>query len=42
MPKDKPQWEMHLCEDYSKDTSVLFMRMHHSFTDGVGYVSMMS
>lgn len=42
MPFDRPLWEMHLLENYSEDSSVLFMRMHHSFTDAMGFVSMMS
>jgi len=42
MHRDKPLWEMHFYENYTAETSILFMRMHHSFTDGVGYVSMMS
>lgn len=42
MPYDKPLWEMYLLENYSENESIVFVRMHHSFTDGVGYVSLMS
>jgi hypothetical protein len=42
MDRSKPLWDFHLVQNYTKDTSVLFLRMHHSFTDGVGYVCLMS
>ena len=42
MPSDKPLWEYHLVEDYTKDSSMLIVRMSHSFTDAMGIVSMLS
>lgn len=42
MPYERPLWEYRLLEDFTEDTSILFIRMHHSFTDGIGYVSLMS
>ena len=42
MPLDKPLWEFFIVEDYTNDTSVVMARFHHSFTDGVGFVSLMS
>ena len=38
MDYSKPLWEFHLVENYSEDLSAVFVRMHHSFTDGVGFV----
>ena len=35
-------WEFHLVEDFSEDLSAVIVRMHHSFIDGIGFVSMMS
>jgi len=34
----KPQWEFQVLEDYSEKSSVVFIKMHHTFTDGVGFV----
>ena len=42
MPVDKPLWEFHILEDYTKDTSIVIPKLHHSFTDGIGYISLMS
>ena len=42
MDYSKPLWEFHLVEDFSDDLSAVIVRMHHAFTDGVGFVSMMS
>lgn len=42
MPKDRPFWEMRFCENYSKDTSLLVVRIHHSFTDALGFLSLCS
>ena len=42
MPLDKPLWEFYVLEDYTQDTSAVLARFHHSFTDGVGFVSLMS
>lgn len=39
---DKPLWEFHLVEDYSKEHSVLFVRVHHGLVDGVGVLSIMT
>ena len=41
-PEDKPLWEFQLYEDYTETTSMVFMKMHHSFTDGIGFVCLMS
>ena len=41
MDYSKPLWEFHILEDYSKDESLVIVKMHHSFTDGVGFVSIM-
>ena len=38
----KPLWEFHFVEDYSDDLSAIIVRLHHAFTDGIGFVSMMS
>ena len=37
-----PPWEFYLIEDYSQKSSMLITRIHHSFTDGAGFVSLMS
>ena len=42
MPIDKPQWEMYFLEDFSEEESVIFMKMHHCFTDAMGFVGMLS
>ena len=42
MDFSRPLWEFHLVEDFSEDLSAVIVRMHHSFTDGIGFVSMMS
>jgi len=42
MDYDKPLWELELLEDYSEDSSVLFIRIHHGYVDGVGLLSFMS
>ena len=42
MDLDKPLWEFHVFEDYSKDTSMVIARFHHWFTDGIGFISLMS
>ena len=42
MSLDKPLWEFHVIEDYTKDTSMVLARFHHSFTDGIGFISLMS
>lgn len=38
----KPRWEFRHVENYTKDKSVVFFRMHHGWCDGVGFVSLMS
>lgn len=42
MDFNKPLWELHLAEDYPGGRSILFARIHHAFSDGVGFVSFMS
>jgi len=42
MPLDKPQWEMYFLEDFSEDSSVIFVNMHHCFSDAMGFVSLLS
>jgi len=42
MDFSKPLWEFDLLEDFSDDLSLVFGKMHHSFTDGIGFSSMMS
>ena len=42
MDFNKPLWEFYLVENYTPKTSMLFTRLHHSFTDGAGFVSLMS
>ena len=42
MDYSKPLWEFHVIENYSDDMSDVIFRMHHSLSDGVGFVSMMS
>ena len=42
MEYSKPLWEFHVVENYSDDTSAVIFRIHHSLSDGVGIVSMMS
>jgi len=36
----KPLWEIHVMEDYSEDTSVMFIRVNHLLSDGMGIMSM--
>lgn len=38
----KPLWEFRLVENYANGKSVVFYKVHHSFMDGVGFVSLMS
>mmetsp|Transcript_32588 Transcript_32588/g.28847 ORF Transcript_32588/g.28847 Transcript_32588/m.28847 type:complete len:177 (-) Transcript_32588:623-1153(-) len=40
IPSDKPQWEIKFTEDYTDTTSLLFIKCHHSLTDGVGIVTL--
>lgn len=42
MDFSRPLWEFHLCENYTKDTSIVFVKMHHALSDGVGFVCLMS
>lgn len=42
MDRNKPLWEFHLIENYSDKTSMVVIKMHHAFTDGIGYASLMS
>mmetsp|Transcript_16254 Transcript_16254/g.15970 ORF Transcript_16254/g.15970 Transcript_16254/m.15970 type:complete len:120 (+) Transcript_16254:87-446(+) len=37
---DKPQWELQFKEDHTETTSLLFLKCHHSFTDGVGIITL--
>lgn len=38
----KPLWEVHFCQNYKNNTSVFFIKMHHTLTDSIGFVSFMS
>jgi hypothetical protein len=38
----KPLWEVHFCQQYKHDSSVFFIKMHHTLTDSIGFVSFMS
>lgn len=38
----KPHWDIRLLENYQSDKSVVFIRMDHSYVDGVGLVSLIS
>ena len=40
IPYSQPQWEMKLVENYSEDTSLLFIKCHHSLTDGMGILTL--
>ena len=42
MDYSKPLWEFHFVENFSKHLSVIIVRTHHSFTDAIGFASMMS
>ena len=42
MPRDRPLWEYILLEDYTENKSALFIRMHHSFSDGAGHTGFMT
>jgi len=42
MDYDKPLWEMHVLENYSSEKSIIFVRVHHAFSDGIGFVSFIS
>lgn len=42
MPRDKPLWEFSFLENFTSKTSMVFIRMHHAYTDGAGFVGMMS
>jgi len=36
----KPLWEIHVVEDYSEDESVIFIRVNHVLSDGMGIMSL--
>ena len=38
----KPLFELRVCEDYGDDKSVIFVKFHHSFMDGIGVNSFVS
>ena len=42
MPDDKPLWEYHFIEDYTKESSLIVTRMSHCYTDAMGYMSLLS
>ncbi|CAI2367833.1 unnamed protein product [Moneuplotes crassus] len=42
MDYSKPLWKMSLVEDYSATESVVFVSLHHSFTDAGGFLSLIS
>ncbi|CAI2367753.1 unnamed protein product [Moneuplotes crassus] len=42
MDYSKPLWKMSLVEDYSATESVIFVSLHHSFTDAGGFLSLIS
>lgn len=42
LPLNKPLWEIHFVENFSEDTSVVLMRINHTFTDATGFISLMS
>ncbi|CAI2367739.1 unnamed protein product [Moneuplotes crassus] len=37
---EKPQWEIKFKENHTETTSLLLMKCHHSFTDGVGVITL--
>ena len=39
---NKPLYEFQVLEDFSQDKSVIFLKFHHSFTDGIGMTSLWS
>ena len=40
IPYTRPQWEIKLIENYSEETSLLFIKCHHSLTDGMGILTL--
>lgn len=40
--RSKPNWECHVQENYTKNTSLVFFVMQHGLIDAVGYASLMS
>ena len=42
MDVNRPLWEIRILENYTETTSIVMTRLHHSFTDGLGFVSLIS
>jgi hypothetical protein len=42
LPTYKPLWEIHVLENYTKDTSLVFFVLQHSLMDAIGFVSLLS
>ena len=42
MDYSKPLWEFYLQEDYSETESLFIIRIHHAFTDGRGFLGLLS
>lgn len=39
--KDRPLWEYYVLEGYERSKAVILMKLHHSISDGMGFVKMM-
>lgn len=42
MDADKPLWEIHVKENYTEDSSVVFCIIHHLLSDGMGIVGLIT
>ena len=42
LDKNKPLWEIHILENYNKDSSIMCFVFQHSLLDAVGFVSFIS
>lgn len=38
--QSKPQWKFYLIENYRENQSAIIIKIHHSYTDGIGLSSM--
>ena len=42
MDYTKPLWEFRFVENYTNDSSIIIVRYHHSFCDGIGFATILS
>ena len=42
MDYSKPLWDFHFLENYTNDSSLIIFRAHHSFSDAIGFATILS